>query len=307
MPPTHIDWRTLPPVFEPALSLAHLTENDHLFWLGDGDLFLNQPMPRHWHDSYELGLILEGEGLLVIEDREYPYAANQVYIIDDNVPHMCYSLSPQTRLFVVHFHPAVLRDTWIAKVRTETLMFIPELSGGSPLIADPDSPEVNLLYHIRAEGERAAPGWEVIISGMILQVVGHIARRILQKPQITRTDPKRREALARIQPILHLVEEHFAEALSLDDMAAAAYVSRSYCCALFQEALNTSPIAYRNQRRISEARQLLLSTSRSVRDIAYEVGFSSVQEFNRLFHRENHLTPSQFRQRYADALQKISS
>jgi AraC-like DNA-binding protein len=302
-----LNWRALPPIFEPALSLAHLTEHDYLFWLGDGDLYAHQPMPRHWHDSYELGLILEGDGLLVIEDREYTYQANQVYVIDDTVPHMCYSLTPHTRLFVVHFQPALLRDSWIAKVRTETLMFIPQMSGGSPMIADHDSPVVNLLYQIRDEGHRSEPGWEVIISGLILQVVGHIARRILQQPQVVRTDLKRRDALERIRPILQLVEERFADPLTLDEMAATAFVSRSYCCALFQEALNTSPIAYRNQRRISEARQLLLSTTRPVREIAFDVGFSSAQEFNRLFYRENHLTPTQFRQRYTDALQKISS
>lgn len=302
------DWRRLPPVFEPALSRAYLAEHDYMFWLGDGELRAQDRSPRHWHDTYEIGLIHHGHGVLAVEDREYPYYPGLVYIIDDGKPHMCYSESPTTSLFVIHFQVALLWNSWIGQMRAETqLPFIPEFAGENPFIPpdDPIAPAVTgLLYAIRDEGLVRGHAWEVVVAGLILQTVGHLTRRLLKQPDVRFPDLHRREALQRIRPILDLIEESFAEPLSLDDMAKAAYLSRSHCCALFKVALNTTPVAYRNLRRLNEARRLLLETNLTVRAVAYEVGFSSAQELNRLFLRENHVTPTKFRQRFLEDARK---
>jgi AraC family transcriptional regulator, melibiose operon regulatory protein len=294
------DWRKFPPVFVPALSRAYLTSQDRVFWLGDGELLAEHPQPPHWHDTYEIGLILNGSGFLVVDDHSFPYETGQIYIIDDSKPHMGYSETACTALFVVHFQPALLNESWIAQIRTETQFpFIPDFSGASPLIPQDDpvtSIVSNLLQAIRLEGESQDHAWEVVVSGLILQVMGHLTRRLLKQPNRERLDLKRREALQRIRPILHLVETHFAEPLTLEEMSKTAYLSRSHCCSLFQTALNTTPVAYRNRKRLSEARRLLFQTTLPVRAIAFQVGFSSTQEFNRLFVREYHVTPTQFRQ-----------
>jgi AraC family transcriptional regulator, melibiose operon regulatory protein len=122
-----------------------------------------------------------------------------------------------------------------------------------------------------------------------------LARWLLKDTPTSTDDRQSREALKRISPILRLIEENYSEPLSLGDMARAGHLSRSHCCDLFRLALNTTPIAYRNARRISEGRRLLKYTDMSIHQITHEVGFSSVQEFNRLFRRECDLTPTQFR------------
>jgi len=60
----------------------------------------------------------------------------------------------------------------------------------------------------------------------------------------------------------------------------------------------------RNLRRLNEARRLLLETNLTVQAVAYEVGFSSAQELNQLFLREDHVTPTQFRQRFGEDIRK---
>jgi AraC-like DNA-binding protein/mannose-6-phosphate isomerase-like protein (cupin superfamily) len=308
MSSSSFDWRSIPPAFEPALSRAQLTSQNLLFWLGDGQVTARAPFAPHWHDTYELGIILSGHGIFVVGGEEYPYQPGQSYIIDDIKPHMTYTQDDVTELFVVHFQPELLTESWIGQVRAAAqLPFIPDFSrsGSGPMIPldDPVTPTISaLLYAIRAEGAQQQPAWEVILTGLILQVVGHLARRLMREDQLVQPDPKKREAYQRIHPILHLIEERFADNLTLDMMAREAYLSRSHCCALFQQALNTSPIAYRNQRRLREARHLLQHSDLTVRDIAYQIGFSSVQEFNRLFLREASTTPTAFRRRFFDAV-----
>lgn len=305
------NWRSLTPVFVPALSSASLVQQDELFNIGDGTMYRNAPLAPHWHDCYELGFISDGHGFMVFGDEEYPYEAGQVYIVNDMEPHMTYAHSEITSLFVVHFPAALLDDNWITKMRSEAhIPFVSNFGAISPLVPldDPVGDRVRaILEAIRSEAYARDNAWEVIVGALVLQAVGHLARRLLEQPEALLRDHQRREALQRIRPVLYLIENEYKEALSLDDMAAAACVSRSHCCALFRTALNTTPIAYRNARRLTEAQRLLQSSDQTVREIAYHIGFSSVQEFNRLFLRRTGMTPTNYRQRFYSELQKIRS
>ncbi|NDJ85694.1 MAG: AraC family transcriptional regulator [Chloroflexi bacterium] len=306
-----LNWRKLTPVYVPMLSSATLLAQGELFHLGNGKLRADDHLAPHWHDTYELGFFRKGHGILVLGNREYTYAPGQVYIINDLEPHMAYSVDPHSTLFVVHFHPALLENSWIGQVRSEALMpFSPDFNSNGPLIPIDDpvtKPVRRILEKIHLEATQHDAAWEVIVTGLIVQAVGHLARRLLKQSGNILADPRRRQALKQIQPILELIEDQFAEPLSLDDMAQQAYISRSHCCALFQLALNTSPIAYRNARRLAEARRLLQQTDMTMREIGFQVGFSSVQQFNRLFLRETGTTPTKFRLQFYTSAQNIGS
>ncbi|MBE2272603.1 MAG: AraC family transcriptional regulator [Anaerolinea sp.] len=310
-----INWQSLTPVYVPVLCSTHLVEHDRLFHLGPGELHRNAPQARHIHDCYEIGVITSGYGVFVVGDEEYQFETGQVFIINDLQPHMAYTADEceTVGLFVVHFHPAIVTDSWITKMRSETwLPFTLDFNRSGPMIPlhDPTTPILcDLLNQIWDEAERQEHAWEIITGGLLIQAAGYLARRLLDEQETPPQYHERREALRKISPALRLVESRFAEPLTLDDMAAAAMVSRSHLCALFSTALDTSPIAYRNSRRLVEGERLLRSTDRPVHEIAYVVGFSSVQEFNRLFLRYTGMQPSQFRRSFDGAKenQKISS
>lgn len=304
------DWRKLTPVYEPGLSSATLLAEGRLFAIGDAHLSVRDYIAPHWHETYELGFACSGTGIIALGDREYPFQPGQVYIINDLQPHMGYTANEYARLFTVHFPPTILDDGWMAQMCGEAHAPFSRDFGGAPLLPldDPvNAPVRAILEQIREEANSARPAWQIMVGGLILQAIGHLTRRILVQSDQPITNYDQREALQRIEPILHLIEARYAEPISLDDMAHAAYLSRSHCCALFQRALNTTPITYRNARRLSEARHMLRTTHCTIQEIAYRVGFSSVQEFNRLFRRESGQTPSEFRQQFSKPHQKISS
>ena len=59
---------------------------------------------------------------------------------------------------------------------------------------------------------------------------------------------------------------------------------------------------YLTQKRLKAATSLLVSTSKSMQDIAQEAGFGSVATFNRVFRKSKNCTPTQFRAIYGTAL-----
>lgn len=253
----------------------------------------------HWHDVYELGCVLSGEGCIRLADQDYVFQAGQVYVINDIEPHAIYSQSG-AQIFMVHFHPSLLLDSWTGQMRRELLLaFQPPDTVQTPLLPlnDPTTKQVyDLLLTMKSESLNQQDAYDVVISGLLSQAAGYLARRLLRdNEQIYQQHRRRQVAYRRIQPVLELIESNYMSNISLDDMAETACVSRSHCCTLFQVALGTTPIAYRNGRRLIEARRLLRQTDQPVREIAFQIGFGSVQEFNRLFHRETSMTPTAYR------------
>jgi len=292
-------WRSLTPIFDTSLSSGHLIAQGEVFAIVNSSITSNQLDPPHWHDTYEIGYVLRGTGIMVLGQRVYTYVPGQVYVINDLEPHRCYSGDEETLLFVVHFHPSLLESGWIGQMRHEVRTpFLPQFGQDGPLIPLDNQltvPIRSLLEALREEALQHRPLWDVIASGILFQAIGLLARQMTQTVQYSTEELQRRRALKRIQPVLQYLHTHYTEALSLDELAMAGCMSSPYCCELFHLALGTTPISYRNNLRLTQARRLMQTSDLTIHDIAYHVGFQSVQEFNRLFRRETGCSPSQFR------------
>ncbi|MCW3043116.1 MAG: AraC family transcriptional regulator, partial [Actinobacteria bacterium] len=79
------------------------------------------------------------------------------------------------------------------------------------------------------------------------------------------------------------MDRHYAEPLSLDQVARQAGYSRSHFLRAFRDAYGETPRAYLTRRRIERARDLLRSANLTVTEICHIVGFSSLGSFSARF------------------------
>jgi len=91
------------------------------------------------------------------------------------------------------------------------------------------------------------------------------------------------------------VAAHYAEPITVDDIARAAAVSTSYLTRLFRQQMETSPHDYLLRHRITRAKQLLMETDLPIGTIARQVGFSSESNFSYRFSRMCQTTPRAYR------------
>jgi transcriptional regulator GlxA family with amidase domain len=107
--------------------------------------------------------------------------------------------------------------------------------------------------------------------------------------------------MASVPPERHLVrakdlaDAHYAEPLTVDDLARAAGLSRAHFSREFRRAFGETPHAYLLTRRLERAAALLRSTDRSVVDICIAVGLDSVGSFTTSFSRMFGKPPSAYR------------
>ena len=94
------------------------------------------------------------------------------------------------------------------------------------------------------------------------------------------------------------IQQHYNEMVTLDEIAQAAGVSRSYLTQLFRHHMNKSVVDYIQAVRCDHAAFLLGTTRFRVIDIALETGFTNRQHFARTFSRLYGLSPIEYRQEH---------
>src|SRR3712207_2566774 len=113
--------------------------------------------------------------------------------------------------------------------------------------------------------------------------------------------------MAFVPPARHLLrakdlaDARYFEPLGVDDMAAAAGLSRAHFSREFRRAFGESPHAYLLTRRLERSAALLRTTDRSVADICFSVGLASVGSFTTSFTRTFGESPTAYRARFPAA------
>lgn len=99
----------------------------------------------------------------------------------------------------------------------------------------------------------------------------------------------------RLQKMLTYIYENYADAVTLEDIAKAANISRSEAGRCFNTYMGCSPIDALIQYRLQTAHRLLSEKTHSLQEISFACGFNSVNYFSRQFKKVYGYTPSQSR------------
>jgi AraC-like DNA-binding protein len=100
--------------------------------------------------------------------------------------------------------------------------------------------------------------------------------------------------VARLQPALHYVKQHYHEKVSATSAAAACGLSRYEFSRKFRAAYGLTFREYLLRARVVEARRLLLGGGMTVTEVAYAVGFNDGSHFADIFKRYTYVRPSEY-------------
>jgi AraC family transcriptional regulator len=99
----------------------------------------------------------------------------------------------------------------------------------------------------------------------------------------------------KLQRVRAFVEEHIAETLHTERLAAAVYMSPFHFSRLFKLAAGEPPHGYVTRRRIERAKALLAAADLPLVHVAAAVGFQTQGHFTEVFRRRTGTTPRRFR------------
>lgn len=99
----------------------------------------------------------------------------------------------------------------------------------------------------------------------------------------------------RMKQMLNWIHLHYAEKITLEDIAKAGQLSRSECCRYFRRMLNKTPLRYVMDYRIQKSLLLLQHPETNVTEVSYQVGFNSTSYFISKFQQAMNMTPLSYK------------
>ena len=101
-----------------------------------------------------------------------------------------------------------------------------------------------------------------------------------------------------IEQALRYIKDNYKEKISVGDIAYQAHLSPSRLFAVFKEQMGISPICFLNSYRMSIAAEQLQGTTKSINQIAAEVGVNDSIYFNKMFKKHYQMSPTEYRNCY---------
>jgi AraC family transcriptional regulator len=101
--------------------------------------------------------------------------------------------------------------------------------------------------------------------------------------------------IRQFQKVADYVTDRLAEDISVEDLARLVELSPFHFSRVFKQSTGMTPMQFVTRERITRAQQLIRETSRSLIEIALDVGYTSPSSFGKVFRRVTGVTPMAFR------------
>lgn len=140
------------------------------------------------------------------------------------------------------------------------------------------------------EEERKKPGWEAIVMGNSLKILAYLGRAYVELGE----GVLKAEKPELLDKVTAYIEAHYAEHITVSELAHKFYVSDSSISHHFKQKMGISIYHYVTQRRLISAKNLI-SQGIALEQVATRVGFSDYSAFYRAFKQEYGISPRQYR------------
>ncbi len=133
------------------------------------------------------------------------------------------------------------------------------------------------------------PGFQQIASGLIVKMLGYLLSFEMQK------EFTGKRVAAIIEETRFKMRDEVDRSLDMEKLAREYHIGYSYFRKMFKSYTGVAPHQYHLELKIMRAKELLLSTDKSVKEISFALGFQSIHYFSRIFRNKVGTSPSEFR------------
>lgn len=258
----------------------------------------------HRHNVVQLTWIINGEGTLVTGNNMHHFHANEIFWIGANQPHVFKSV------------PAYFERNSKKKTHSIDIFFSAD-THTSPLFSIPELQQLKQFIEQHNQGFKV-PQNKVAEVAVMIKKINELAGveqfivfiellktlSVLKLPAALSSKPANlmvndNEGI-RIATIYNYIMRNYKEPITLEDVSKVAYMTPQAFCRYFKKHTHTTLVGFVNQLRINEAcKQLVENSSDTISSIAYNTGFNSITNFNRVFKSVVKKSPKEYVESYA--------
>ncbi len=265
------------------------------------DRYEKRFVPWHWHRAVELFYMQSGTLEYYVPGKHLVFPTGSGGFVNSNVLHMTRTQQPVERVTqLLHiFDPALIAGEPGSRIEQKYVMPLVTSAAFDIFFLDPDDPAQAQILMMMQEAfsipERDGRELRVrnAMSDLWLALWEQMAALPPENAAPHRSDDT-------IKHLMTYIYEHYAEKISIEELAAAAYLSKRECFRVFRERLHTSPGEYIREYRLQMACRMLTQTAETVSAIGYACGLGSGSYFGKTFRESLGCTPLEYRQTWQD-------
>ncbi|GAA4280689.1 AraC family transcriptional regulator [Gaetbulibacter aestuarii] len=247
----------------------------------------------HQHEEIQVSFILEGEGTLVVGDTVNYFNKNTLIVIGSNLPHVFKTdvgITRNVHMLTLFFTASSFGSKFFDLDELKDLQaFFRRAKRGFQISSKPDP--VKKLF---LELERASKFNRFLILLQILKLSA-------KAPYVALSDYSYDKKYSdveghRMRNVFEYTMNHYDRDIHLDTISNVANMTKNAFCKYFKKRTNKTYVQFLNELRISKAcQQLIAEKDKAIADIAQEVGFNNLSNFNRQFKAFKQCRPSAYR------------
>ena len=239
----------------------------------------------HFHEEIEILYFTEGEGHVLVNMQEHRAKAGDIIFVNGNELHA----GSFGDVSGVYYCIQVRTDFFHNLIGDEYVIFQNHIKDGLA---------AKLIDTVIAESEKVGFSSILAIKKALFQLFSHLSEHFAVSVLSESEYKKRFMRLDTFNSVIEYIDAHYAEPLSVEDIAGRFYISASYFSHLFKKRAKKSLVEYLNGLRIRHARSLLEKDDLCIGEVAMSVGFNDLNYFSRRFKKETGKTPTEYRRRY---------
>ncbi len=255
--------------------------------------------PLHYHDEVELNFIKNARGTKrIIGDHVEEIGDIELALVGPGMPHGWFGSGfkkNQIEEITIQFHKDFFDEKFLQK---NQLSFIRNMLMRS-LRGILFSTETTLRLEPRIYGLGKKQGFDSVLELMSIMHDLSISRdfRILSDSGFSDTEVFSYNS-RRIEKVMEFIHTSFNKQISLGDAAKMASMTKSAFSRFFKLRTGMTFIDCLTEVRLGHASRMLISTTKTIAEIAYSCGFNNISNFNRIFRKKKGCTPRELRESY---------
>ena len=265
-----------------------------------------QDLSLHWHEEAEIGWIQEGEIDYDINFESFRVRKGDLLLIAPHILHAAHAV-PGKRMvsesLVFHLDmlgyqtPDACTIRCISPLQNGKYRFVPVVHSGQPGYGELIACMEELLGCMQPREDAVPKAEEPAEELYRKELLFRLFRLLYRYGYVVKNESGREDFAAeeKMKQVLTFIRSHYAEALTVGQLAGLCHFSETYFMSFFKRFAGMTCVEYINHYRLSQAARTLVQTDRPVTEAALENGFRNISYFNRQFRRQYGTTPREYR------------
>ncbi|GAC1440054.1 MAG: AraC family transcriptional regulator [Sediminibacterium sp.] len=256
--------------------------------------------PIHYHEEFELNFIKNAKGVKrVVGDHVEEIGDMELVLIGPNLQHSWFThkcKSHEITEVTIQFQKDLFEEKFLHRNQLNFISSMLDKSLRGILF----SYETAQLLSSRILRLDKKDGFESVLELMSILHDLSVSRhtRILSNSTFNNMEHISYNS-RRIERVMEYMNQHFHKSISLSEVANLTNMAESAFSRFFKARTGMTFIDSLTEIRLGHASRMLINTTQSVAEIAYESGFNNISNFNRIFKKKKGCTPKEFKESYS--------